>query len=107
VVDCLDETDIKEHARRAKNREDPPLHERDGDSRQRGKIHPAPAVNEVQNPQKQEQGAPATSLDRNDSHDGSDTVFGPPPSARQPTVCYPNAQGLNWDGQGEMSAWLR
>ncbi|MBP0639865.1 H-NS histone family protein [Cupriavidus sp. AcVe19-6a] len=22
-------------------------------------------------------------------------------------VCYRNAEGLSWDGQGEMPAWLR
>ncbi|MGY2488466.1 H-NS histone family protein [Cupriavidus sp. CP313] len=27
----------------------------------------------------------------------------PPPSA----VCYRNAQGMSWDGQGEMPDWLR
>ncbi|MNT40625.1 H-NS histone family protein [compost metagenome] len=29
----------------------------------------------------------------------------PPPIARP--VCYRNAEGLTWDGQGEMPDWLR
>jgi DNA-binding protein H-NS len=29
----------------------------------------------------------------------------PPPPA--PVLCYRNAEGLTWDGQGEMPTWLR
>ncbi len=32
--------------------------------------------------------------------------FDPPPPP-PPTVCYRNAEGLSWDGQGEMPTWLR
>ncbi|WP_349608460.1 MULTISPECIES: H-NS family nucleoid-associated regulatory protein [Cupriavidus] len=32
--------------------------------------------------------------------------FDPPPPP-PPAVCYRNAEGLSWDGQGEMPAWLR
>ena len=31
--------------------------------------------------------------------------FAPPPSPR--SVCYRNAEGLSWDGTGEMPDWLR
>lgn len=31
--------------------------------------------------------------------------FAPPPSPRP--VCYSNAEGLSWDGTGEMPDWLR
>lgn len=31
--------------------------------------------------------------------------FDPPPPPPPPTVCYRNAEGLAWDGQGEMPAW--
>ncbi|WP_454753998.1 H-NS family nucleoid-associated regulatory protein [Cupriavidus necator] len=31
--------------------------------------------------------------------------FDPPPLP--PPVCYRNAQGMRWDGQGEMPDWLR
>uniref|UniRef100_UPI003F49581E H-NS family nucleoid-associated regulatory protein n=1 Tax=Cupriavidus taiwanensis TaxID=164546 RepID=UPI003F49581E len=31
--------------------------------------------------------------------------FDPPPPP--PPVCYRNAQGMSWDGQGEMPDWLR
>ena len=32
----------------------------------------------------------------------------PPPSAPPaPVVCYRNAEGLTWDGQGEMPSWLK
>ncbi len=31
----------------------------------------------------------------------------PPPPPPPPVVCYRNAEGLTWDGQGEMPAWLR
>ncbi|WP_241754841.1 H-NS family nucleoid-associated regulatory protein [Cupriavidus basilensis] len=34
--------------------------------------------------------------------------FDPPPPAPPPTaVCYRNAEGLTWDGQGEMPSWLK
>ncbi|QQX89668.1 H-NS histone family protein (plasmid) [Cupriavidus necator] len=33
--------------------------------------------------------------------------FDPPPPPLPPAVCYRNAEGLTWDGQGEMPAWLR
>ncbi|BDB30667.1 hypothetical protein Tamer19_51020 [Cupriavidus sp. TA19] len=34
--------------------------------------------------------------------------FAPPPPAPQaPVVCYRNAEGLTWDGQGEMPSWLK
>ncbi|WP_230626262.1 H-NS family nucleoid-associated regulatory protein [Cupriavidus necator] len=34
--------------------------------------------------------------------------FDPPlPPPPPPPVCYRNAQGMSWDGQGEMPAWLR
>ncbi|KWR87611.1 H-NS histone family protein [Cupriavidus sp. IDO] len=33
--------------------------------------------------------------------------FDPPPPPPPPAVCYRNAEGLTWDGQGEMPAWLR
>ncbi|WP_455289287.1 H-NS family nucleoid-associated regulatory protein [Cupriavidus necator] len=31
----------------------------------------------------------------------------PPPPPPPPPVCYRNAQGMSWDGQGEMPDWLR
>ncbi|WER50436.1 H-NS family nucleoid-associated regulatory protein [Cupriavidus sp. WKF15] len=31
--------------------------------------------------------------------------FEPPPPP--PVVCYRNAEGLTWDGQGEMPSWLK
>ncbi|MCY1489093.1 H-NS histone family protein [compost metagenome] len=32
----------------------------------------------------------------------------PPPAAPPvPVVCYRNAEGLTWDGQGEMPSWLK
>uniref|UniRef100_UPI003F497021 H-NS family nucleoid-associated regulatory protein n=1 Tax=Cupriavidus yeoncheonensis TaxID=1462994 RepID=UPI003F497021 len=31
----------------------------------------------------------------------------PPPSPPPPVVCYRNAEGLSWDGQGEMPSWLK
>lgn len=31
--------------------------------------------------------------------------FAPPPIQR--AVCYRNAEGLTWDGQGERPAWLQ
>ncbi|QBY56173.1 H-NS family nucleoid-associated regulatory protein [Cupriavidus oxalaticus] len=32
----------------------------------------------------------------------------PPPAAPPPpVVCYRNAEGLTWDGQGDMPDWLR
>ncbi|WP_454739454.1 H-NS family nucleoid-associated regulatory protein [Cupriavidus necator] len=33
--------------------------------------------------------------------------FEPPPPPPPPPVCYRNAQGMRWDGQGEMPDWLR
>ena len=30
----------------------------------------------------------------------------PPPAPPPPVVCYRNAEGLTWDGQGEMPSWL-
>ncbi|AGW95622.1 DNA-binding protein [Ralstonia pickettii DTP0602] len=34
--------------------------------------------------------------------------FEPPPQPPPPAaVCYRNAQGMRWDGQGEMPDWLR
>ncbi|KAF7962303.1 DNA-binding protein [Cupriavidus sp. UYMU48A] len=29
-----------------------------------------------------------------------------PPPLPPPVVCYRNAEGLTWDGQGEMPSWL-
>ncbi len=31
----------------------------------------------------------------------------PPPPLSAPSVCYRNAEGLTWDGQGEMPSWLK
>ncbi|CAP64282.1 conserved hypothetical protein [Cupriavidus taiwanensis] len=31
----------------------------------------------------------------------------PPPPPAAPPVCYRNAEGLTWDGQGEMPSWLK
>uniref|UniRef100_UPI003F49565A H-NS histone family protein n=1 Tax=Cupriavidus yeoncheonensis TaxID=1462994 RepID=UPI003F49565A len=31
----------------------------------------------------------------------------PPPPPPPPAVCYRNAEGLTWDGQGEMPSWLK
>ncbi|MEM5432585.1 conserved hypothetical protein (plasmid) [Cupriavidus taiwanensis] len=31
----------------------------------------------------------------------------PPPPAPPPVVCYRNAAGQKWDGQGEMPDWLQ
>ncbi|MBP0633400.1 H-NS family nucleoid-associated regulatory protein [Cupriavidus sp. AcVe19-1a] len=31
----------------------------------------------------------------------------PPPPASPPVVCYRNAAGQKWDGQGEMPDWLQ
>ncbi|WP_042876585.1 H-NS family nucleoid-associated regulatory protein [Cupriavidus necator] len=31
----------------------------------------------------------------------------PPPPAPAPVVCYRNAAGQSWDGQGDMPDWLR
>ncbi|WP_434034902.1 H-NS family nucleoid-associated regulatory protein [Cupriavidus sp. a3] len=31
----------------------------------------------------------------------------PPPPAPAPVVCYRNATGQSWDGQGDMPDWLR
>ncbi|WP_455281305.1 H-NS family nucleoid-associated regulatory protein [Cupriavidus necator] len=31
----------------------------------------------------------------------------PPPPPPPPPVCYRNAQGISWDGQGEMPDWLQ
>ncbi|WP_153955517.1 H-NS family nucleoid-associated regulatory protein [Cupriavidus necator] len=31
----------------------------------------------------------------------------PPPPAPAPVICYRNAAGQSWDGQGEMPDWLR
>ncbi len=31
----------------------------------------------------------------------------PPPAPPPPAVCYRNAEGLTWDGQGEMPSWLK
>ncbi|CAM3392970.1 MULTISPECIES: H-NS family nucleoid-associated regulatory protein [Cupriavidus] len=31
----------------------------------------------------------------------------PPPSPAAAPVCYRNAEGLTWDGQGEMPSWLK
>ncbi|WP_371258361.1 H-NS family nucleoid-associated regulatory protein [Cupriavidus sp. GA3-3] len=31
----------------------------------------------------------------------------PPPPAPAPVVCYRNAAGQSWDGQGHMPDWLR
>ncbi|MGY2492184.1 H-NS histone family protein [Cupriavidus sp. CP313] len=31
----------------------------------------------------------------------------PPPPAPAPVVCYRNAAGQSWDGQGKMPDWLR
>ncbi|WP_454753902.1 H-NS family nucleoid-associated regulatory protein [Cupriavidus necator] len=31
----------------------------------------------------------------------------PPPPAPPPAVCYRNAAGQSWDGQGDMPDWLR
>jgi DNA-binding protein H-NS len=31
----------------------------------------------------------------------------PPPSPIARPVCYRNAEGLTWDGQGEMPSWLK
>ncbi|CAN7774588.1 H-NS family nucleoid-associated regulatory protein [Cupriavidus necator] len=34
--------------------------------------------------------------------------FDPPPPPPPPApVCYRNAEGLTWDGQGEMPSWLK
>ncbi|WP_432260218.1 H-NS histone family protein [Cupriavidus sp. TMH.W2] len=33
--------------------------------------------------------------------------FDQPPPPPPPAVCYRNAQGMSWDGQGEMPDWLR
>ncbi|SOZ17005.1 conserved protein of unknown function (plasmid) [Cupriavidus taiwanensis] len=33
--------------------------------------------------------------------------FEPPPPPPAPVVCYRNAEGLTWDGQGEMPSWLK
>ncbi|WP_035828219.1 H-NS family nucleoid-associated regulatory protein, partial [Cupriavidus sp. SK-4] len=30
-----------------------------------------------------------------------------PPPPPPPMVCYRNAEGLTWDGQGEMPSWLK
>ncbi|WP_354687803.1 H-NS family nucleoid-associated regulatory protein, partial [Cupriavidus necator] len=31
----------------------------------------------------------------------------PPPPPPAPAVCYRNAAGQSWDGQGDMPDWLR
>lgn len=33
--------------------------------------------------------------------------FDPPPLPEPPAACYRNAEGLTWDGQGEMPSWLK
>ncbi|MFC4521473.1 H-NS family nucleoid-associated regulatory protein [Cupriavidus pinatubonensis] len=33
--------------------------------------------------------------------------FDPLPPPPPPVLCYRNAEGLSWDGQGEMPTWLR
>ncbi|WP_374063740.1 H-NS family nucleoid-associated regulatory protein [Cupriavidus sp. DF5525] len=33
--------------------------------------------------------------------------FDPPPPPPPAPVCYRNAEGLTWDGQGEMPSWLK
>ncbi|EYS82173.1 DNA-binding protein [Cupriavidus sp. SK-4] len=33
--------------------------------------------------------------------------FAPPPPPPPPAVCYGNADGLTWGGQGEMPSWLK
>ncbi|QQX89093.1 H-NS histone family protein (plasmid) [Cupriavidus necator] len=38
---------------------------------------------------------------------GFDPPPPPPPPAPAPVVCYRNAAGQSWDGQGEMPDWLR
>ncbi|CAG9170996.1 hypothetical protein LMG23992_01903 [Cupriavidus laharis] len=33
--------------------------------------------------------------------------FEPPRPPPPPALCYRNAEGLTWDGQGEMPSWLK